>query len=298
MGLFSKILPTALSVGAGFVKKGSPWGGVISGIGSALGAYQQQSYDARMQNTAYQRQMADMYQAGLNPMLAMNSAKGAESPQSLNIADTAGTARERAAKAKQEEELLTANIDEIKSRINLNSAQANQLQADTDLKRAQTVTESGKLKYYESTANLNDKQREQLIYHINHIMPEIGNELRARIGVQRAQEIWYGRDSDYKMGMLQVAIGNLGVAQQLANNNSALTAAQIQKIVTEIENIEVVSKLNQLDYNFYSNLGLGPHSAGTLNGAWSNLNGSVNAVGGLFKPFRFGGGNTYNYFGG
>ena len=119
---------------------GSIVGGLVSGLGSFLGqesanranrdiAQQQQAFQESMSNTSYQRAVADMQSAGLNPMLAYSQG-GASSPggataqmqSSLGAAATSGAQaanvaadillkREQAGAAGSQEDLNRANMN-------------------------------------------------------------------------------------------------------------------------------------------------------------------------------------------
>lgn len=119
---------------------GSIVGGLISGLGSFLGqesanqanrdiAQMQQSFQESMSNTSYQRAVADMRAAGLNPMLAysqggastpggataqMQSSLGAaatSASQAANVAADVLLKREQAGAAGSQEDLNRANMN-------------------------------------------------------------------------------------------------------------------------------------------------------------------------------------------
>lgn len=85
----------------------------------------QMSFQARMSNTAHQRQMEDMRQAGLNPILSARSG-GASTPSgaSSSIQDELGSTVSSALDAKRS----IAELQNIR-------AQNAKIQADTDLTR-------------------------------------------------------------------------------------------------------------------------------------------------------------------
>ncbi len=119
---------------------GSIVGGLVSGLGSFLGqesankanrdiAQMQQSFQESMSNTSYQRAVADMQAAGLNPMLAysqggastpggataqMQSSLGAaatNASQAANVAADVLLKREQAGAAGSQEDLNRANMN-------------------------------------------------------------------------------------------------------------------------------------------------------------------------------------------
>lgn len=99
-------------------------GGVMQNNSAKDAAQNQQQFQENMSNTSYQRAMADMKAAGLNPMLAYQQG-GASTPQGssyqpVNVASSAVHSATSAAGAVNQSTLARANYEQIKSATDLN----------------------------------------------------------------------------------------------------------------------------------------------------------------------------------
>lgn len=140
----------------------SPWlGGAVAGGLNFLGqtsandanrdiARDQMQFQERMSNTAYQRSMADMRKAGLNPILAYSQG-GASSPSgaSANMQNAVGPAVSSALDAmrgREEVKNLQATNEKIRSDTTLNHALALSAKRDAILKTNSAVVAAAQAK--------------------------------------------------------------------------------------------------------------------------------------------------------
>jgi hypothetical protein len=151
MGFFSGILDSVKSVTGAIGDVLDPVEGLLSAGSSLLGASsansanrdianRQMAFQADMSNTSYQRAVADMEKAGLNPMLAYGQG-GASTPSGASatmqdVATPAVNSGLAAQKNNAEVQNLRETNNQIKSSTALNLASAAKAKADATLSTA------------------------------------------------------------------------------------------------------------------------------------------------------------------
>ena len=120
---------------------------------NAQQAQSQMDFQERMSNTAYQRAVADMKAAGINPMLT-TSQGGASAPGGAQ----AVMQKSNAAQAYRESEQMDANTELTKADTDLRRGQTRQLEAQTALIRAQTQAALGSAQHSVASSTLANNQ--------------------------------------------------------------------------------------------------------------------------------------------
>lgn len=213
MGLFSS-LGKVVGVAAPLIKH-SGWAGVASAVGEM--ALNQQEVD--LSNSAYQRQVADMKKAGINPIMAGIKGNGAAVP---DIQNPALTGMNTKTSAKQ----LALNERDVESRISLNNSTAEKQRAEQKLLEQKAVSEMLNQDLIRSQTLLNESQVEQVNTYVNEHMPVILDKMREEIGKIKDERerirVMNALDETTmweKRQMVAIATAHVAIAQQNADSN-------------------------------------------------------------------------------
>lgn len=194
----------------------------------------QMDFQERMSNTAHQREMTDLKKAGLNPLLSAkyggSSTPGGAMPSLVNSADSAASSA--AAKRQQflQERQLQSSIDNIEAQTNLTNAKTVTEGGQPAMQQSTRELQGTQAAGTRSTITLNEHQMRKLRTDTELVSAKITSEMLAQTGItlsnnSKAYQIVKQKMENAIMKMSMA--GHMNQEQFEIELGSAMRAAQL-----------------------------------------------------------------------